>query len=142
MAPRQPTPEPKSDSLERFGRPGVPCYQPRAKTIPRQKIGPGDGVDDLNARRLRPYVNPNLKYHLVHTAADKTENMVKVGSHGFTDLYVCGSARGDCNLVASQDPFDGRKAFSNFVLFVCEALNQSGGGGGGSARSSSGASFV
>ncbi len=78
----------------------------------------------------------------MHTAADKTDNMVKVGSHGFTDLYVCGSARGDCNLVASQDPFDGRKAFSNFVLFVCEALNQSGGGGGGSARSSSGASFV
>src|SRR5258708_8363117 len=104
MAPRQPTPEPKSDSLERFGRPGVPCYQPRAKTIPRQKIGPGDGVDDLNARRLRPYVNPNLKYHLVHTAADKTDNMVKVGSHPFTHLYVSRSAPPHSNLLPSQDP--------------------------------------
>src|SRR5260370_18637658 len=109
MAPRQPTPEPKSDSLERFGRPGVPCYQPRAKTIPRQKIGPGDGLDDLNARRLRPYVNPNLKYHLVHTAAAKTDNMVKDASHGFTDFHVCGSSPGHCHLGASPDPFHRRK---------------------------------
>ncbi len=99
-------------------------------------------IDDLNAKLLRPYVNPNLKYHLVRTAAGKTDDMIKVGSHGSTDFYVCASVGRNCNLVAHQDAFDGRKAFSDFVLFVYEAMNQSGGGGTGSARSSSGASFV
>jgi hypothetical protein len=99
-------------------------------------------IDDLNAKLLRPYVNPNLKYHFVRTAAGKTDDMTKVGSHGSTDFYVCASAGGNCTLAAHQDAFDGRKAFSDFVLFVYEAMNQSGGGGTGSARSSSGASFV
>lgn len=99
-------------------------------------------IDDLNAKQLHPYVNRNLKYHFVRTAANRTADMVKVGSHGATDFYVCASAGGNCNLAPSQDPFDGRKAFSDFVLFVYEAMNQSGGGGAGNARSSSGASFV
>jgi hypothetical protein len=43
--------------------------------------------------------------------------------------------------VANQDAFDGRMAFSDFVLFVYEAMSISG-GAGGSARSSSGGSFV
>jgi hypothetical protein len=33
-------PESKSDSLERFGRPGVPAYQPRAKSTPRAEKRP------------------------------------------------------------------------------------------------------
>jgi hypothetical protein len=41
--------------------------------------------------------------------------------------------------VASQDAFDDRKAFSDFVLFVYEAMSVS--GGGGSAKSTGG-SFV
>ena len=40
--------------------------------------------------------------------------------------------------MASQDAFDGRKAFSDFVLFVYEAMSVS---GGGSAKSTGG-SFV
>jgi hypothetical protein len=99
-------------------------------------------IDDLNAKRLRPYVNPNLKYHFIRTAAERTADMTKVGSHGTTDFYVCVSAIGSCAPVALQDAFDGRKAFSDFVLFVYEAMNQSAGGGSGGARSSSGASFV
>jgi hypothetical protein len=43
--------------------------------------------------------------------------------------------------VANQEAFDGRMAFSDFVLFVYEAMSISG-GAGGSARSSSGGSFV
>jgi hypothetical protein len=42
--------------------------------------------------------------------------------------------------VALQDAFDGRKAFSDFVLFVYEAMSLSG-GGGGSAKTTGG-SFV
>jgi hypothetical protein len=33
-------PESKSDSLKRFGRSGVPDYQPRVKTIPRAEKRP------------------------------------------------------------------------------------------------------
>jgi hypothetical protein len=99
-------------------------------------------IDDLNAKLLHPYVNPNLKYHFLRTTAGKTEDMINVGSYGATDFYVCASAGANCNLVALQDAFDGRKAFSDFVLFVYEAMSVSGGGGAGSARSSSGGSFV
>ncbi len=83
-------------------------------------------IDDLNAKLLRPYVNPNLKYHFLHTTAGKTAGMINVGSYGATDFYVCASAAADCTLVALQDAFDGRKAFSDFILFVYEAMSQSG----------------
>jgi hypothetical protein len=82
-----------------------------------------------------------LKYHFMHTAPGKTDAMVNVGSYGTTDFYVCASANANCTFVALQDAFDGRKAFSDFVLFVYEAMSVSG-GGAGAARSSSGASFV
>ena len=121
--------------------------KPRARVVhadPTFTQGPNCVIciDDLNAKLLRPYVNPNLKYHLVRTGAAKTEGMIKVGSYDATDFYVCASAGANCTLAVHQDAFDGRKAFSDFVLFVYEAMNQSGGGGTGSARSSSGASFV
>jgi hypothetical protein len=99
-------------------------------------------IDDLNAKLLRPHINPNLKYHFLRTTAAKADDMTKVGSYGTTDFYVCASAAANCTLVALQDAFDGRKAFSDFVLFVYEAMSVSGGGGAGSARSSSGGSFV
>jgi hypothetical protein len=99
-------------------------------------------IDDLNAKLLHPHVNPNLKYHFLRTTPGKAENMINIGSYGTTDFHVCTSAAANCPLVANQDAFDGRKAFSDFVLFVYEAMSQSGGGGGGGARSSSGASFV
>jgi hypothetical protein len=99
-------------------------------------------IDDLNAKLLHPYVNPNLKYHFLRTTTGKTEDMANVGSYGATDFYVCASAAANCSRVALQDAFDGRKAFSDFVLFVYEAMGISGGGGAGSARSTSGGSFV
>jgi hypothetical protein len=99
-------------------------------------------IDDLNAKLLHPYVNPNLKYHFMRTTRGKTDAMINVGSYGTTDFYVCASAAANCSFVALQDAFDGRKAFSDFVLFVYEAMSVSGGGGGGSAKSSSGGSFV
>jgi hypothetical protein len=98
-------------------------------------------IDDLNAKLLHPYVNPNLKYHFLRTTPGKTDAMVNVGSYGTTDFYVCASATANCAFVALQDAFDGRKAFSDFVLYVYEAMSVSG-GGAGAARSSSGASFV
>jgi hypothetical protein len=98
-------------------------------------------IDDLNAKILHPYVNPNLKYHFLRTTTGKTEDMINVGSYGATDFYVCASANANCSRVALQDTFDGRKAFSDFVLFVYEAMSISG-GAAGSARSSSGGSFV
>ena len=98
-------------------------------------------IDDLNAKLLRPYVNPNLKYHFLRTTKGKTDEIINVGSYGTTDFYVCASVAANCTRVALQDAFDGRKAFSDFVLFVYEAMSQSGGGGAGSARSSGG-SFV
>jgi len=65
--------------------------------------------------------------------------MIKVGSYGATDFYVCASPTANCARVASQDAFDGRKAFGDFVLFIYEAMSLS--GGAGSAKSSGG-SFV
>ncbi|CAN5892924.1 hypothetical protein BH11PSE3_BH11PSE3_28340 [soil metagenome] len=101
-------------------------------------------VDDLKAKFPRLYVNPNLKYHFVHGGNERTESMVKVGAHGLTAFYVCGAPSTDCPRVASQEAFDGRKAFSDFVLFVYEAMSQPGGGGSGSGsgKSTGGASFV
>jgi hypothetical protein len=98
-------------------------------------------IDDLNAKLLHPYVNPNLKYHFLRTTPGKADEMIKVGSYSATDFYVCASPTANCSLVALQDAFDGRQAFSDFVLFVYEAMSVSG-GSGGSARSSSGGSFV
>ena len=97
-------------------------------------------IDDLNAKSLRPYVNPNLKYHFVHPAPEKTDDMVKVGSHGIMNFYVCGSTTGNCALAPHQEPFDGRMAFSDFVLFVYEAMASP--SATGSGRSTSGGSFV
>ena len=97
-------------------------------------------IDDLNAKLLRPYVNPNLKYHFLRTTAGKSDEMFNVGSYGATGFYVCASATANCPRVDHQDAFDGRKAFSDFVLFVYEAMSVP--GGAGSARSSSGGSFV
>lgn len=100
-------------------------------------------IDDLNAKLLHPYVNPNLKYHFVRTKAERTDDMRKVGSYELTDFYVCGSAGGNCTLAGSQEAFDGRKAFSDFILFVYEAISVSGGGaGGGGGARSTGGSFV
>ena len=98
-------------------------------------------IDDLNAQLLHPYVNPNLKYHFVRTQAEKTDGMVRVGSYDGIDFYVCGSPSGTCRLAASQEPFDGRQAFSDFILLVYEAMSISGVGGPGAARSTGG-SFV
>jgi hypothetical protein len=99
-------------------------------------------IDDLNAKLLHPYVNPNLKYHFLRTTPGKTDATTNVGSYGATDFYVCASVTANCTLAALQDAFDGRKAFSDFVLFVYEAMSLSGGGGGGRAKSSAGGSFV
>ena len=44
-------------------------------------------------------------------------------------------------LPPSQEPFNGREAFSDFILLIYEAMSISGGGGPGAARSSGG-SFV
>lgn len=97
-------------------------------------------IDDLNAKLLNPYVNPNLKYHFLRTTSGKAEDTIKVGSYGATDFYVCASPAANCARVANQDAFDGRKAFSDFVLFIYEAMSVSG-GGSGSAKSTGG-SFV
>ena len=37
-------------------------------------------------------------------------------------FYVCASRKSDCRRVLLQAPFDGPKAFSDFVLFVYEAM--------------------
>lgn len=98
-------------------------------------------IDDLNAKLLHPYVNPNLKYHFLRTTVGKGEEMTKVGSYGPTDFNVCTSLNANCPHVPQQDPYDGRQAFSDFVLFVYEAMSVSG-SAGGAARSTSGGSFV
>ena len=98
-------------------------------------------VDDLKAKFPRLQVNPNLKYRFVHGAKGRTADMIKVGSHGLTDFYVCASADGNCPLVVDQEAFDGGKAFSDFVLFVYEAMSMSA-GGSGSGKSTGGAAFV
>ena len=99
-------------------------------------------IEDLHEKSPRPHLNPNLKYHFVRARAEKADDMIKLGSHGGTDFYVCGSAAGNCGFAVGQQTFDGRKAFSDFVLFVYEAMSVSSGGAGGSPRQSSGASFV
>jgi hypothetical protein len=97
-------------------------------------------VDDLKSPRPNLQVNPNLKYYFIRAADDRTPDMVKVGSYGSTGFYVCGSAAGNCDFATNQQPFDGRKAFSDFVLFVYEAMSQP--AGGGSGKQTSGAAFV
>ena len=94
-------------------------------------------VDDLNAGQLRPHINPNLKYHFMRT--QKLAGMVNVGSYGAIAFYVCESPEADCPRVAQQEPFDGRKAFSDFIMFVYEAASSSGATGSGR---STGGSFV
>jgi hypothetical protein len=78
-------------------------------------------VDDLTAGQLRPHVNPNLKYHFMQT--QKLNGMVGVGSYGTTEFYVCESPQAPCRRAPQQEPFDGRKAFSDFILFVYEAAS-------------------
>jgi len=95
-------------------------------------------IDDLNAKQLRPHINPNLKYHFLRP--QKSNGMASVGSYGPIDFYVCESPEADCPRVAHQEPFDGRKAFSDFILFVYEAASTAG-APGGSGRSTGG-SFV
>lgn len=94
-------------------------------------------IDDLNARQLRPHVNPNLKYHFLRP--EKTGDMASVGSYGPVHFYVCDSPEGNCPRAANQDPFDGHKAFSDFILFVYEATMVPSAGGSGRG---SGGSFV
>jgi hypothetical protein len=94
-------------------------------------------IDDLNAKQLRPHVNANLKYHFMHT--EKTGDMVSVGSYGPVGFYVCDSLDGNCPRVASQAPFDGHKAFSDFILFIYEAAMVATSSGSGR---SSGGNFV
>ncbi|MBV8189644.1 MAG: hypothetical protein JOY64_08375 [Alphaproteobacteria bacterium] len=94
-------------------------------------------IDDLDAKLLRPHVNPNLKYHFIRT--DKTAGMASVGSYGPIGFYVCDSPEGTCPLAPGQQPFDGRKAFSDFILFVYEATTAPSSSGSGRAA---GGSFV
>jgi hypothetical protein len=94
-------------------------------------------IDDLNAKQLRPHVNPNLKYHFIRT--EKSGDMVQIGSYGPVGFYVCDSPEGNCPRVSGQEPFDGRKAFSDFILFVYEATTTPSSGGSGRT---SGGSFV
>jgi hypothetical protein len=99
-------------------------------------------IEDLHEKSPRPHLNPALKYHFVRADAEKTDDMVRLGAHDGTAFYVCGSAAGDCDFVVGQRPFDGRRAFSDFVLFVYEAMSLPGGGTGASPRQNSGAAFV
>jgi len=100
-------------------------------------------IENLHDKSARPYLNPGLKYHFIRTRSEKTDDMVSLGSHGDVEFYVCGSAGGACALATGQRPFNGRKAFSDFVLFVHEALTlPSGGGGSGNPRQTPGAAFV
>jgi hypothetical protein len=98
-------------------------------------------IEDLHEASPRPHLNPNLKYHFVHTAADRTAGMVKLGSRSGVDFYVCGSAAGDCDFVDGQHPFDGRRAYSDFVMFVYEAMSVPS-GGTANPKQSGGAAFV
>jgi hypothetical protein len=94
-------------------------------------------IDDLNAKQLRPHVNPNLKYHFLRT--QKFGGMVNVGSYGPIEFYVCESHEVDCPRLAKQEPFDGRKAFGDFIMFVYEAASSTVATGNGR---STGGSFV
>lgn len=98
-------------------------------------------VDDLKSKFPRLYVNPHLKYRFIHSGKDKTDDMIKVGEYSFTSFHVCASRKSDCKRVPQQEPFDGRKAFSDFVLFIYEAMAVPA-GGSGNGKSSGGANFV
>jgi hypothetical protein len=98
-------------------------------------------IADLHEASPRPHLNPNLKYHFVRTATDKTDGMTSLGSNGGTSFYVCPSPTASCGFVPGQQPFDGRRAFSDFMLFVYEAMSVPA-GGGGNPKSSGGAPFV
>ena len=98
-------------------------------------------VDDLKSKHPSLYVNPHLKYRFIHGDKDKTADMVRIGDHGSTSFYVCASRASACRRVPHQEPFDGRKAFSDFVLFVYEAMSLPT-GGSGSGKASGGANFV
>jgi len=97
-------------------------------------------VDDLKSKFPRLHVNPHLKYRFIHRDKE-TADMVKVGDHGFSSFYVCGSKHSACKRAPNQEPFDGRKTFSDFVLFVYEAMAVPS-GSAGSGKSTGGANFV
>jgi hypothetical protein len=99
-------------------------------------------IEDLHEASPRPHLNPNLKYHFIRNRTDKAENMVKLGSNSGIDFYVCAAPAGDCGLVPGQQPFDGRRAFSDFVMFVYEAMSVPIGTAGGNPRQTGGAAFV
>lgn len=99
-------------------------------------------IENLHEKSPRPHINRNLKYHFVRTGTERTEDMVKIGSREGVHFYVCKSATGACDFVPGQQPFDGRRAFSDFVLFVYEAMSLPSAGVGGNPRQSSGAAFV
>jgi hypothetical protein len=65
--------------------------------------------------------------------------MASVGSYGPIEFYVCESPEADCPRVVHQEPFDGSKAFSDFILFVYEAASTAAATGSGR---STGGSFV
>ncbi len=96
---------------------------------------------DSPAAKLKKGQLSQAEYDFIHSDKDKTADMVKVGEHSFTSFYVCASRKSDCRRVPNQEPFDGRKAFSDFVLFVYEAMAVPA-GGSGSGKSSGGANFV
>ncbi|WP_422003137.1 hypothetical protein [Reyranella sp.] len=98
-------------------------------------------VDDLKSKHPRLEVNPNLKYAFIHAGSQRTDDMERIGGYGTTDFYVCAKQGGNCRLAPNQEPFDGRRAFSDFVLFVVEAMSQPA-PGSGTGRSTGGAAFV
>ena len=99
-------------------------------------------IADLHDKSPRPHINPDLKYHFVRNRTDKTDDMVTLGSRDGITFYVCKNAAGDCGFLPGQRPFDGRRAYSDFVLFVYEAMSLPASGGSGNPRASSGAAFV
>jgi hypothetical protein len=99
-------------------------------------------IEDLHEKSPRPHLNPNMKYHFIRTKAERTEGMASLGSNGTTDFYVCASPAGSCGFVGGQQPFDGRRAYSDFVMFVYEAMSVPSGGSGGNPKQSGGAAFV
>ena len=99
-------------------------------------------IENLHASAARPHLNPALKYHFIRTSAERTDDMVRLGSNSGTEFYICKSASGACGFVVGQRPFDGRRAFSDFVMFVHEAMSLPGGGTTASPRQNSGAAFV
>ena len=99
-------------------------------------------IEDLHGKAPRPHLNPGLKYHFIRTRSERTEDMARLGSNSGIDFYVGASRAGTCRLVDGQAPFDGRKAFSDFVMFVYEAMSTPASGSGGNPRQSGGAAFV